>query len=145
MCLITGGHTIYPPIEGLLPTTRIEPTPFRNLTSKVAGSQVHATTPGKVDIIFLWIYQSFQNSYSLKLLLPVAYESSYLPVLIWLKTLVERYFENNIVIMQSFTDVLYKACPEKFHRVQGKSYTFLVKHLRATASVPVQHTRSVQV
>ena len=27
-CWITGGHTIHPPIEGLLPPTGIEPTPF---------------------------------------------------------------------------------------------------------------------
>ena len=39
---ITGGHTIYPPIEGLLPPTGIEPTPFRNSASKVAELQVHA-------------------------------------------------------------------------------------------------------
>ena len=43
-CWITGGHTIHPPIEGLLPPTGIEPTPFRNSASKVAGLQVHATT-----------------------------------------------------------------------------------------------------
>ena len=46
-CWITGGHTIHPPIEGLLPPTGIEPTPFRNSASKVAGLQVPATTPGK--------------------------------------------------------------------------------------------------
>ena len=44
LCWITGGHTIYPPIEGLLPPTGIENTPFRNSPSKVAGLQVHATT-----------------------------------------------------------------------------------------------------
>ena len=43
-CWITGGHTIHPPIKGLLPSTGIEPTPFRNSASKVAV--VHATTPG---------------------------------------------------------------------------------------------------
>ena len=43
---VTGGHTIHPPIEGLLPPTGIEPTSFRNSASKVAGLQVHATTPG---------------------------------------------------------------------------------------------------
>ena len=43
---ITGGDTIHPPIEGLLPPTGIEPTPFRNSASEVAGLQVHATTPG---------------------------------------------------------------------------------------------------
>ena len=44
MCWITGAHTIYPPIEGLLPPASIEPTPFRNSASKVAELQVHATT-----------------------------------------------------------------------------------------------------
>ena len=44
LCWITGGHTIHPPIEGLLPPTGTEPTPFRNSASKVAGLQVHATT-----------------------------------------------------------------------------------------------------
>ena len=44
-CWITGGHTIHPPIEGLLPPIGIEPTLFRNSASKVAGLQVHATTP----------------------------------------------------------------------------------------------------
>ena len=42
---ITGGHTIHTPIEGLLPPTGTEPTPFRNSASRVAGLQVHATTP----------------------------------------------------------------------------------------------------
>ena len=45
MYWITVGHTIHPPIEGLLPPTGIEPTPFQNLASKVAGLQVHATIP----------------------------------------------------------------------------------------------------
>ena len=44
-CWITGGHTIHPPIEGLLPPRDIEPTPFQNSTFKVAGLQVHDTTP----------------------------------------------------------------------------------------------------
>ena len=47
-CWITGGHTIHPPIEGLLPLTSIEPTPFRNSAFKVAGLQVHVNAP--VDI-----------------------------------------------------------------------------------------------
>ena len=38
------GHTIHAPIEGLLPPTGIEPTPFRNSASEVTGLQVHATT-----------------------------------------------------------------------------------------------------
>ena len=37
---------IYPPIEGLLPLTGIEPTPFWNSSSKAAELQVYATTPG---------------------------------------------------------------------------------------------------
>ena len=41
-CWITGGHTIHLPIER--PQAGIEPTPFRNSASKVAGLQVHATT-----------------------------------------------------------------------------------------------------
>ena len=45
-CWITGGHTIHPPIEGLLPPSGTEPTQFRNSPSKVPGLQVHATTPG---------------------------------------------------------------------------------------------------
>ena len=54
-CWITGGHTIYPPVEELLPRTGIEPTPFRNQASKVAGLQVYPTTPGikyhKLDLV----------------------------------------------------------------------------------------------
>ena len=46
LCWITSGHSIYSPIEGLLPLTRMEPTPFLNSASKVAGLQGHATTPG---------------------------------------------------------------------------------------------------
>ena len=38
-CWITGGHTIHPPIEGLLPPTGIEPTLFRSSALKVAGLQ----------------------------------------------------------------------------------------------------------
>ena len=40
MIAITGGHTIHPPIEGLLPPTGIEPALIRNSASKVAGIQV---------------------------------------------------------------------------------------------------------
>ena len=43
---ITDRHTTHPPIEGLLPSTGIEPTLFRNQASKVAGLQVHTNTPG---------------------------------------------------------------------------------------------------
>ena len=46
LCWITDGDTIHLPIEGLLPLTGIEPTPFPNSASKVAGLQVRATTPG---------------------------------------------------------------------------------------------------
>ena len=42
----TGGDTIHPPIEGLLPPTGIEPTLFRNSGCKVAGLKVHVTTAG---------------------------------------------------------------------------------------------------
>ena len=45
MCWITGGHTIHSPIEGLLLATGVEPTLFRKSAPKVAGLQVHATTP----------------------------------------------------------------------------------------------------
>ena len=38
-CWITGGHTIHPPIKGLLPPTGIKPIPFRNSASKVTGLQ----------------------------------------------------------------------------------------------------------
>ena len=44
-CWITGGHTIYLPIDGLLPPTGIEPTPLKISVSKVAGLQVYATIP----------------------------------------------------------------------------------------------------
>ena len=47
LCWITGGHTIHPTIEELLPPSDKGPTPFRNSTSKVAGLQMDATTrPG---------------------------------------------------------------------------------------------------
>ena len=49
MCWITDGHTIHPRVEGLLPQTGIEPTPFRNSASKVAGLPVHLTTPGLIS------------------------------------------------------------------------------------------------
>ena len=42
-CWITVDHTIHPPIKGLLSPSGIEPTPFQNSVSKVAGLQVHAT------------------------------------------------------------------------------------------------------
>ena len=45
-CWITGGHTVHPPIEGLLPPTGIESTTFRKSAFIVAGLQGHATTPG---------------------------------------------------------------------------------------------------
>ena len=50
---ITDGHTIHSPIERLLPTTGIEPTPFRNPATEVAGLQVHGTTLGDFIAIFI--------------------------------------------------------------------------------------------
>ena len=47
-CWITGGHTIHPPIEGMLLPTGIEPTPFRNSASKVKnlyGVSTYALLP----------------------------------------------------------------------------------------------------
>ena len=46
LCWITCGRTLYPHIKGVLPPTAIEPTPFQNLDSKVAGLQMYATTNG---------------------------------------------------------------------------------------------------
>ena len=43
---IKDGHTIHPPIEGLLPPICIEPTLFQNSAFKVAGLQAHVTTLG---------------------------------------------------------------------------------------------------
>ena len=43
---MTGCQTIQSPIEGLLPPTGIELTPFQNSASKVAGLQVNDITPG---------------------------------------------------------------------------------------------------
>ena len=45
LCWIVDGHTIHPNIKGLLPPTGVESSPFRISASKVAGLQVHATTP----------------------------------------------------------------------------------------------------
>ena len=42
-CWIIGGHTIHPPVKGLLSPIGTEPTAFGNSSSKVAGLQVHAT------------------------------------------------------------------------------------------------------
>ena len=50
---ITDGHTIHSPIERLLPPTGIEPTPFRNPATEVAGLQVHGTTLGDFIAIFI--------------------------------------------------------------------------------------------
>ena len=44
---LTGGHTIQPPIEGLLPPTGVEPTQFWNSSSKEAVLQAHITTLDK--------------------------------------------------------------------------------------------------
>ena len=51
LCWISDGHTLRLPIQGLLPPTGIEPTPFRNLASKVAGLQVHATTTWAMFVV----------------------------------------------------------------------------------------------
>ena len=58
---MTGGHTMHPPIEGLLPPTGIELTPFQDSASKVAGLQVHTTTPGLGSAPFPGILESFKN------------------------------------------------------------------------------------
>ena len=63
MCWTAGVHTIHPPLEGLLPSTGIEPTLFLDPASKVAGLQVHGTTPIFVEYavgIFLAIFQVFK-------------------------------------------------------------------------------------
>ena len=43
MFWITGGHTIHPPIEGLLPSTSTEPLPFYNSVPTLVVLQVYAT------------------------------------------------------------------------------------------------------
>lgn len=45
LCWIEGGHRIHPPTEGLFCPTGIEPTPYRNSASEVAGLQLYATAP----------------------------------------------------------------------------------------------------
>ena len=42
---MTVAHTIHPSSEGLLHLSGIEPTTFKNSALKVAGTQMHATTP----------------------------------------------------------------------------------------------------
>ena len=44
--LITGGHTIQPPIEGQLPPTGIEPTSFRNSPPKQLDYRCMPLHPG---------------------------------------------------------------------------------------------------
>ena len=61
LCWIKDDHTIHPLIEGLPLPTGIEPTPFptpfRNInSSRVAGLQVHAPTPGQC---FRAMYNAF--------------------------------------------------------------------------------------
>lgn len=50
---ITDDHIILkdPHVEGLLPPTDTESTPFQNPASKVTGLQVHATSPGLQNYI----------------------------------------------------------------------------------------------
>ena len=52
MCWITGGHTIHPPIERLLPQTGTEATLFQSFVSIVPGLQVHATTHLLLQAVF---------------------------------------------------------------------------------------------
>ena len=55
---ITGGHTIHPTIEELLPLSDNGPTTFRNSTSKVAGLQMDATTrPGLRVYLRAFLYR----------------------------------------------------------------------------------------
>ena len=68
-CWITGGHTCQPPIEGLLPPTCLETTPFRNLASKVAGLQLH-TTFVKL-IVMVYQYLCVINSRGMALQVPL--------------------------------------------------------------------------
>ena len=55
-CWVTGGHAIYPPTEGILTLTGIEPkpTPFQNSASKVAELQVHAISYPQLRLKFIW-------------------------------------------------------------------------------------------
>ena len=46
LCWITDGHTIHPPIEGVLPPYGIRLTLFRNTASKEAGLHVHDMASG---------------------------------------------------------------------------------------------------
>ena len=61
LCWITSGHTIHPPIEGLLVPTGIVPTPFGDLATKGAGLQVHVTTPGEYKCMPLHYLQGGQH------------------------------------------------------------------------------------
>ena len=51
LCRITCGYTIHPSIEGLLPLTGIEPTPFRN--SKVRSFSILQSTFTGCQLAFL--------------------------------------------------------------------------------------------
>ena len=62
---ITGGQTINPPIEGLLPPTGIEHTPFQNLVSKVDGLEVHATIPSLISQLKKLFYRVSEISVTL--------------------------------------------------------------------------------
>ena len=46
LCWIIDGHTIHPPVEGVLPPYGIRSTLFRNTASKGAGLHVHDMAPG---------------------------------------------------------------------------------------------------
>ena len=56
--LLVLGHMIRRTMEGLLPPTGIEPTPYRNYASKVTGLQVHANTSRSL-LLTLNIFHTF--------------------------------------------------------------------------------------
>ena len=63
LCWITGGHTIHPPVKGMLPPAGAEPTPSRKSTSKDAELQVHVATLSKTVQEFIetepWLLLTF--------------------------------------------------------------------------------------
>ena len=62
-------------MEGLLPPTGIDPTPFQNSVSKVAGLQVHATTPGLLSKWKLWLLLETEECIHRVVLLDTLYQS----------------------------------------------------------------------
>ena len=78
---ITCDHTIHPPIEGLLTQTGVEPTLFQNSAYKVAGLQVHPTTPGSPSTAHVIFLDSFLN-----IPLTISFDEtsfSHQPIVIW--------------------------------------------------------------